>query len=296
MSIENKNLKIGFIGAGKVGSALGSALHDKGYRVSAVCSRTYKGASLTASLIPGCHAFESSSQVASTCDLIFITAPDGVILDVAETTSWLPGQMVVHTSGADSREILEAANRAGALTGVFHPLATISSTGNVDNPFDGITITIEADPPLFQILESLARALGAQTLSLRQEDRALYHASAVFVSNYVCALADIASGLWEEIGFTRQQAEKALLPLLKGAVHNLQTAGLPDCLTGPISRGDTGTLVKHIDVLEKLDAPLASTYRALGIHTTGIAARKGSITPEKAREINSILKHQGEFK
>lgn len=293
MSIENDNLKIGFIGAGKVGRALGSALHNKGYQVNAVCSRTQQSASLMTALIPGCRAFESSSQVARACDLVFITTPDGAILDVAESTSWIPGQMVVHTSGADSRKILEAAARAGALTGVFHPLATIGSTENVADPFNGITITIEADLPLLQTLERLAHALEAQSLRLRQEDRALYHASAVFISNYVCALADIASGLWEEMGFEKHQAEKALLPLLKSAVYNLQTAGLPDCLTGPISRGDTGTLLKHLDALEKLGAPLASTYRTLGMHTVDIAIRKGSITTGQAREITSILKKKG---
>jgi len=289
MSIENDKLNIGFIGAGKVGRALGGALHNKGYQVSAVCSRTKQSASFMAALIPGCHVFENSSQVANACDLVFVTTPDGVILDVAETTSWTSGQMVVHTSGADSREILEAAASAGALTGVFHPLATISSTGNVANPFDGITVTIEAEFPLLQTLENLSHALGAQTLRLRQEDRALYHASAVFVSNYVCALADIACGLWEEMGFDRKQAEKALLPLLQGAVHNIKTAGLPDCLTGPISRGDTGTLVKHIDALEKLCDPLSSTYRTLGMHTVDIAMKKGSITTEQAHDITSIL-------
>jgi predicted short-subunit dehydrogenase-like oxidoreductase (DUF2520 family) len=91
------------------------------------------------------------------------------------------------------------------------------------------------------------------------------------------------------MGFEKQQAEKALLPLLKSSVHNLDTIGLPACLTGPVSRGDTGTIKKHLGSLEKLDDSLSITYRALGLHTINIARRKGSITPKQAEDITSIL-------
>lgn len=289
MANESNELKIGFIGAGKVALALGSSLRNIGYSISSISSRSYQSALSVASQISGCTAVKTADEVVHDCNLVFITTPDAAIGRVCESVSWRPGQMAAHTSGADSRSVLDSASSQGALTGVFHPLATVSPNGGALEPFCGITITIEAEPPLLETLEGLARSLGADTLRLHEENRSLYHASAVFVSNYVMALADIATGLWQEMGFEKQQAEKALLPLLKGSVHNLDTVGLPACLTGPVSRGDTGTIKKHLDSLEKLDDSLSITYRALGLHTINIARRKGSITPKQAEDITSIL-------
>ncbi|MDD4635141.1 MAG: DUF2520 domain-containing protein [Dehalococcoidales bacterium] len=292
MTIEKNGLEIGFIGAGKVARALGCALCKRGYSVSAVSSRSYESALTMASLIPGCKAYHTPDETARVSSLVFITTPDSSIATVSASVNWQTGQMVVHTSGADSRSVLKTANNMGALTGVFHPLATIVSNANAPDPFMNITITIEAEPPLRETLEGLAHDLEADTLLLQEENRALYHASAVFVSNYVMALADIAAKLWQEMGFDRTRSEKALMPLLKGAVNNLQTVGLPGCLTGPVSRGDTGTIKKHLTSLEKLEPPLALTYRMLGSYTVDIAKRKGSISPEQAKEMTSILNNK----
>jgi predicted short-subunit dehydrogenase-like oxidoreductase (DUF2520 family) len=289
MTVDSYNLNIGFIGAGKVGTALGSALDRHGYKVTAVSSRNYSSALRMASSLSDCKAFQTPQETADASDLIFITTPDFAISQVCENIRWVQGKMVAHTSGADSRSVLSTASQAGALTGVFHPLATIIKKSVTQNPFRCITVTLEAEPPLFGILEELAHSLGANTIRLREENRAIYHASAVFISNYIATLADIATTLWQEMGFGKQAAEKALLPLLKGAVDNLETAGLPGCLTGPVSRGDTGTLRKHLNALDKLDSSVAAIYRRLGHRTVDIALKKGSINPRQAVQLNSIF-------
>jgi predicted short-subunit dehydrogenase-like oxidoreductase (DUF2520 family) len=289
MTGTNKQLSVGFVGAGKVARALGRELSARSYTIGAVSSRSYENALSLANQIPGCKAFRNPNEVVQNVDVVFITTPDDAIASVCNSINWQAGKMVVHTSGADSRSVLNTASIKGALTGVFHPLATIISYNDATNPFNDITVTIEADSPLLEILEELARSLGADPLRLREKDRALYHASAVFMSNYVVTLTDIALSLWQEMGFDKKQAEKALLPLLKGTIRNIETAGLPACLTGPVSRGDYGTVLKHLDALGGLGKDLSTIYIVLAARTIIIAGEKGSLSNEQTLEMLSAI-------
>ncbi len=284
-----KSFKIGFIGAGKVASGMGTALYQSGFNVASVSSRSPVSTRKLSSLIQGSKPCNSSQEVVDMCDLVFITTPDMEIYRVVSSLNWKPGQMVVHTSGADSKDILSNAETSGAFTGVFHPLQTLANTKSAGYLLKGSSITIEADEPLLSTLKAIASTLGAYPLELKPEARILYHASAVFISNYAITLADIASRLWQIFGYDRNTAMQALTPLLKGAVSNLENIGLPHSLTGPISRGDVTTILKHVEALKSADPQILTAYQALGINTVNTALEKGSITPEKAGEMKAIF-------
>ena len=282
--------KLGFIGAGTVGTALSARLSSKGYQVVAVSSRSQASAENLASLVNGCQAFDNSQGVADTAELIFITTPDDAIATVVSKTQWRPGQSVVHCSGADSTDILEPAKKLGAYVGTFHPLQTFASVKQAIENMPGSTFALEAEEPLLTTLKDMATALDGNWIELKAGDKVLYHTAAVIACNYLVTLVKLATGLWQTFDIPPQQATQALLPLIRGTLNNIDTVGIPYCLTGPIARGDTGTIKKHLIALEKVAPTLLSTYRELGLQTIPVALAKGRINQQQAQELETILK------
>jgi predicted short-subunit dehydrogenase-like oxidoreductase (DUF2520 family) len=283
-------LRLGFIGAGTVGIALATRLSARDYQVNSVYSRNPESAKKLAAGIPGCRTVASSQAVADMADLVFITTPDDAISTIVSEIKWRPGKSVVHCSGADSTEVLERAKAAGATTGAFHPLQTFASVNEAIENLPGSTFAIEAEEPLLTELKKMAAALDGRYIQLEANDKVIYHAAAVMACNYLVTLIKQATDLWKTFDIPPQQAVQALLPLIKGTVHNIETIGIPDCLTGPIARGDTGTVRKHIEALEKTAPDVLATYLELGLKTVPIALAKGRITGKQAEEMMTILK------
>ena len=283
-------LKLGFIGAGTVGTALAIRLNDRGYQVVAVSSRSQISAEKLAQQINGCRAYNSNQAVADTAELVFITTPDGVIAPVASEVKWHAKQSIVHCSGADSTDILEPARKVGAQVGAFHPLQTLASVKQALDNIPGSTFAIEAEEPLSTILKDMAASLNGQWIELKSGDKVVYHAAAVIACNYLVTLVKLATDLWQTFNVPTQQATRALLPLLRGTLNNIEKVGIPQCLTGPIARGDTGTIQKHIDALNKLAPAVLPTYCELGRQTIPVALAKGRINKQQAEELKAILK------
>ncbi len=287
-SREMKMLKLGFIGAGTVGTALAIRLSDRGYPVVAVSSRTQTSAEKLAQAISGCHAVNKQA-VADAADFIFITTPDGVIPLVATEVNWHRGQSVVHCSGADSTDILEPARRSGAQVGAFHPLQTFASVKQAIDNIPGSTFALEAEEPLLTTLKNMANALNGHWIELKAGDKVIYHAAAVVACNYMVTLIKLATDLWQTFNVPTQQATEALMPLLQGTLKNINNVGIPQCLTGPIARGDTGTIKKHLNALAKVAPAVLSTYCELGLQTIPVALGKGRINQQQAEELRKIL-------
>jgi predicted short-subunit dehydrogenase-like oxidoreductase (DUF2520 family) len=282
-------LKLGFIGAGTVGTALAARLAGRGYPVVAVSSRSRTSAQRLAQAAISCQVFASNQAVADNAGLIFITTPDDAIASVAAEVKWNPGQSVVHCSGADSVDILQPAREAGAKVGAFHPLQTFASPRQAMENIPGSTFALEAEEPLLGTLKDMAAALEGQWVELKSSDKVLYHAAAVLACNYMVTLTKLATDLWQTFGVPPPKATKALVPLLRGTLHNIETIGIPQCLTGPIARGDVGTINKHLDALKSTAPHLVSTYRELGRQTIPIAVAKGKINQSQAQELQTIL-------
>ncbi len=283
-------MKIGFIGAGTVGTALAMGLDARGYQVVAVYSRSRTSSEKLASGISGCRVVESSQALAEAAELVFITTPDDAIGEVASEIQWHSGQSVAHCSGADSTEVLEPARASGAQVGAFHPLQTFASVQQAIENIPGSTFAIEAEEPLLTYLKEMAETLDGQYIELEASDKVVYHAAAVIACNYLVTLVKLATDLWQTFDVPVEQASQALLPLLKGTIHNIETVGIPQCLTGPIARGDAGTIRKHIEALEKAAPNVLPTYLELGRQTVPVALAKGKINEQQAEELLTIFK------
>ncbi|HJM36872.1 MAG: F420-dependent NADP oxidoreductase [Dehalococcoidales bacterium] len=282
-------LKLGFIGTGITGTALALRLYERGYPIMAVSSLTHTSAEKLAQTIHKCRAVNNNQTVADNAELIFVTTPDDIITRVVAEVKWRPGQSIVHCSGADSTAILEPARKLGARVGAFHPLQTFASAQQALENLPTSTFSVEAEEPLLTTLKDMAITLDGHWITLKASDKVIYHAAAVITCNYLVTLVKLSTDLWQTFGVPPQEATRALLPLLRGTIRNIETIGIPRCLTGPIARGDTGTIKKHLDTLEKIDQELLSTYRELGRQTIPIALDKGRINQQQAEKLKSLL-------
>jgi predicted short-subunit dehydrogenase-like oxidoreductase (DUF2520 family) len=283
-------LRLGIIGAGTVGTALAVRLTQQGYGIVAVASRTRSSAERLVKAAGSGTVYDDSQKVADNAGLVFITTPDDAISAVAGKTRWHRGQFVVHCSGADSLDVLEPARIAGARVGSFHPLQTFAGIQKAIENLPGSTFALEAEGELQDILKEMAGALGGHWIKLSAGDKAAYHAAAVMTSNYLVTLLKMATDLWAGFGIPRERAIQALLPLLKGTVNNLENLGIPHALTGPIARGDIGTVRIHLDTLQQTAPAILPAYCEMGLQTIPVALAKGKINERQAQELEAILR------
>ncbi len=281
--------KIGIIGAGTVGTALAVRLSERGYDVAVVASRRRASAEKLARRIADCVIADTAQEAADAADLVFITTSDDAIAPVTDSVQWRAGQSVVHCNGSASTDVLESARKAGAQVGGFHPLQTFAGLYEALENLPGSTFAVEAEEPLYGMLIGMARDLGGRSIRLRGQDKVLYHAAAVITSNYTVALMKMATDLWAAFGVPADEATQALLPLLRGTVNNIAKVGLPNCLTGPIARGDIGTIRRHVAALRERAPGVLPAYRQLGLQAIPVALGKGKITREAAAEIQKLL-------
>jgi predicted short-subunit dehydrogenase-like oxidoreductase (DUF2520 family) len=202
------------------------------------------------------------TDVPQSAELIFLAVPDASVTEVAASLQLTAAHALVHLSGALSLGALAAAAARGARTGVLHPLQSFPPDASAQR-FRGIHAGVDADSPaLAHDLDVLARALGAEPFSLAGVDRAAYHAAAVLASNYVVALHAAAARAWALAGLPPDDARTALAPLTAGAASAIAQHPLPVALTGPIARGDSATVARHLAALRR-DLPLDALYRLL---------------------------------
>ncbi len=289
---------VAIIGAGRVGSAVGFLLSRAGYAVDAIASRTEESAGKAAEFIGSCEATTDAARAAARAELVFITTPDRTIKEVCEKIAaagaFKPGTVVIHMSGAHSLDLLDAAQTAGGYRAVLHPLQSLASREQGIKTLPGSYFRIEADPEALQTAKDVVKALNGIELVMPKwkpgkDSAALYHAGAVAVSNYFVALVDYGLKFYEALGADKQEALKAVLPLIKGTLHNIETLGIPDALTGPIMRGDTQTVRDHLTAMHKRTPELVGLYKELARQTIAVAREKGSIMQGTAEELLRLV-------
>ena len=236
----DKSTSIGFIGAGSVGGSLAVALHDAGYPVIAVASRTRASAEKFAARVPGCVAYRSLQKLVDSVGFVFITTSDDAIGAVCDSLRWREGQGVAHCSGAASLEPLLSAVESGAAAGAFHPLQAFSSVEEGAQNIPGATFGIEAGAELRDYLERMARGMGGNPIFLRPEDKVLYHISGVLMGNLLSVLASVAASVWPKFDHDRDEGIHALTPMMVATARNLDAQGVPQAVAGPYPRGRPG--------------------------------------------------------
>ena len=297
---NNKNqLRIGFIGAGNVGVSLALAFSKSGYRVESIFSRRKKSSEVFARLISGCNVVESYDEVSIKSDIVFITTSDDSIQDVTAKTYWRSKQLVVHCSGASSLDVLEQARKQGAHIGSLHPLQAFASFEDGVLSIPGTTFAIEGNEFVRNYLEFIATDIGGEVIYLNSEDKVLYHLTGVMMGGMLSTLAASVSDLWRLFGYDREKGVNALSKMIHQVGINLRQLGIPNAVAGPYSRGDIGTIEKHL--LELLDrAPeLLPVYCEMALIGLPYAFEKGNLSQEKLQEIRELLvsfKNKGELK
>jgi predicted short-subunit dehydrogenase-like oxidoreductase (DUF2520 family) len=278
---------LGFVGAGRVGTALALGLARAGFRVAAVASRGGKSARGLAKRLRGAHAC-SAQEVADRADLVFLAVPDDAITAAASSIRWRRGAACVHCSGAAELDVLAKAAADGALVGGFHPLRMFGKAGQ-DFDLRGYSVAIAGPAALERRLSRLARSLGARPLRIPEGGRALYHIAANFSGAFVVGMIAEAVGLLRRIGISEKDAVGALLPLLQGTVDNVEKLGAAGGLGSAVARGDVGTIRKHLEALGARSPETLELYRLLSLKTVPIAVRKGTLRGDQAKEIRTLL-------
>ena len=290
--MQTEKLKLGFVGAGRVGTGLATGFAQAGVEVLAVASRSVASAQAFAKRVPGARVC-APQEVADRVDLVFLTVPDDAIEAVASRIKWRAGSACVHCSGAAELDTLKKPAADGALAGGFHPLHMFGEKGESPGALAGCSIVLAGPDALVEKLERLARVLGAKPLRLPEGGRALYHAAANFSGAFVIALIQETIALWGKLGIAETDALAALLPLLRGTADNVEKLGAAGGLGSAIARGDVGTIRRHLDVLAKEAPGSLELYRILSLRTIPLALAKGTLKPETAKEITVLLRSRG---
>lgn len=289
---------VAIIGAGRMGGAIGRLLAQGGYIVTALVARTPDTAEKARAFIGSGEVLTDAVRAALAADIVFITTPDGSIKAVCEAVAagggFRKGAVVIHASGAQTIGLLDAAKQAGASRAVLHPLQSVPTMGLGVKNIPGSYFRVEADLEAAQTARELVKALGGIELKMPKwssdrESAALYHAGAVAASNYFVALVDLSLRFYEALGADRKEALKAVLPLIKGTLANIESAGVPGALTGPIMRGDVQTVRGHLDAMAVRTPELLPLYRELARHTVAVARDKGSLGTDAATNILELL-------
>jgi predicted short-subunit dehydrogenase-like oxidoreductase (DUF2520 family) len=286
---------LAIIGAGRVGSSLAQSLYRCGYVVTMVYSRNVDSSDHLAKKLDS-RVASSASEAASSAQLTFLTVPDDAIVSVCEALAHntdLSGKAVVHTSGVSDLSVLAAAKASGAWVGGLHPMLAITDRDpdgvfSMPSTVPDVTFGVEAeDEPLHSWLEEIVHALNGLPLWLHPgQDRALYHAAGVIASNYMVTLIAEATNLLRSIDSEGDERliQQTLVHLVEATLNNIKERGTTQALTGPIVRGDSGTVRKHLEALERSDPQLADIYRLLGLRTLRIATRLDKAKVAEIRE------------
>ena len=293
-------MKPGFsiVGCGRLGATLARVLVEKGYPARGFSSRTLESAVKAAELSGSTNAGTDPVAAVRDADMVFITTPDGLIREVCESMAgsgaFRPGQMVLHCSGSLPSTILDSARHSGALIGSIHPLQSFATIQVDRNPFEGIIAAVEGDEKAVETGLAIAADLGAKGLTIKTEAKTMYHASAVVASNFLVTLVDFAYHLLGVAGIDASYAYSVLGPLIEGTLANIKKTGPVQALTGPIVRGDAGTVADHLrEIADKTPDRLA-LYKILGRHTVDIARQRNSLGEEALAELNRLLGDTGD--
>lgn len=286
---STSNLRIGFIGAGRLATTLAMSWTHTGILVG-VASRSVRSANALVARCrtSGIRVFDDPQALANACNMVFITVPDDAIGTVVEEIQWQSGQSVVHCSGATQIAILEPATRAGAAIGGFHPLQLFSNPDVALRHLSGSCVAIEASGKLDIELNRLAEISGMKPLRLPPGARVAYHIAGNLAASCILAVLREAEDIWEHCGLPREEALSALIPLSEGTIAAARQVGLEKALSGPVSRGDINVIRAHMDTIQSCTGD-TRLYSELLKRLLTVALHAKRIDNTEAQQITDLI-------
>lgn len=282
-------MRIGFVGAGKVGFTLGKYMSERNVCVSGFYSRSTESAK-QASIFTHTKYYETLGDLTESSDALFLTVPDGALEDVWNSLKRysLTGKFICHCSGAISSAVFSEIDQMGAFGYSIHPLFAIHSRLQSYQEISQAYFTIEGCPDYLYFWKKFFEDLGNPVRLIDGEQKVLYHSAAVFASNFVCGLFEEGVRLLMACGFDRESGEKALAPLFVHNARNVADKGAAGALTGPVERGDEGTVFHHLEALPEKEKEI---YLRLSEVLLDIAERKNPKRDYK--KLSRILERNG---
>jgi predicted short-subunit dehydrogenase-like oxidoreductase (DUF2520 family) len=308
VKIKKKNILI--IGAGRLGTTLAAVLATKpvpGLKVKYIASRTEKSLKKVKKII-GKHGREiiftrDIVEGVKDCSVVFICTPDDEIEKVCNNISKnaelsLKGKYFIHFSGSKRLEVLNNAKKLGAHVASIHPMKSFASITDSISTIGGTVygITFEKShlwresTEVNNLIIKIVDSLGGTAVEVKDNDKPLYHAAACVASNYLVSLVNYAVEINEKIGIKPEDSLKGLMGLIESTINNIKKLGTKKALTGPIARGDTGTIKEHLDYFKKnSEKGDYSLYKALGLATSKIAYKNKWISRRTFEEFKTIF-------
>ena len=292
MSAEREvapRLRVGVVGTGRAGSVLGAALARAGHRVVAAYGVSDISRLRAEALLPD-TPLVTPEEVFAAADLVWLTVPDDVLPELvkglAATDAIKPGQLIAHASGRYGISVLAPATAAGALPLALHPAMTFTGTSLDLDRISGAPFGATAPEQLRPVAEALVVEMGGEPVWVPEEHRALYHAALANGSNHLVTLVSQSIDLLVAAGIENPQ--RLLSPLLYAALDNALRSG-DAALTGPVVRGDAGTVAAHVEVINDVSAEARRAYVAMARLTADRALASGQLRPQQAEALLHVL-------
>ncbi|RZU34310.1 Rossmann-like and DUF2520 domain-containing protein [Blastococcus saxobsidens] len=282
-------LRVGVIGAGRVGAVLGAALAAAGHDVVAASGLSAASHLRAGRLLPAVPLVPAD-EVVLAADLVVLAVPDdtlpGLVAGLAETGHWRAGQLAFHTSGAHGLAVLAPAEECGVLALALHPAMTFSGAPEDADRLAGAPFGVTSRPEHRPVAETLVLEMGGEPFFVAEADRGLYHAALVTGANHLVTLVAEAADLLRTAGVT--DPARVLGPLLTAALDNGLRRG-DRGLTGPVSRGDVGTVGHHLDTLTERAPEAVAAYVAMARRTTERALAAGRLKRHEGAPLLELL-------
>lgn len=278
-------MEIGIIGAGKVGCSMGKYMREHDLSVAGYFSRQ-RESSEQAGTFTDTKVFEDLESIVRACDLLLITTPDDVIGSVWEEVREMPvkDKIICHFSGSISSAVFTEIEHTGASGCSIHPMYAFSDKFTSYRQLDTVMFTVEGQDKAVAVVERLLSGMGNRVLNISPEGKELYHCCASLASNFMIGLFQMSLDLLTECGIPEETGQELLTPLVRNNMEAMLQNGTQRALSGPIERGDTGTVQKHLAVLREKDRQL---YKRLGEKVLSVARRKN---PERDyRELEQLF-------
>lgn len=289
-------MRIGFIGAGKVATAFGRYLHTKGLNISGYYDRHTDKVTHAVTHTQS-QAFRNIAETAARSDMILITTRDdqiaGICRQLRELECITSGHLVGHMSGAHSSHILNEDRKSAATVFSLHPLQAFADEEKSLADLPNTYFSLEAEDGDLDPIKKILSQMGNPYFMLSPEHKSLYHLSACMLSNYLVTL--MASGLsaLEASGIEPREGFAAMRPLIEGTLANIDQLGPAQALTGPIARGDEGTVKQHMAALKTMGLDnIKSVYTTMGLKTLDLATEELLKSPDKAAALRQVLEEK----